>query len=145
MRLSLMLAVLLLSFGTVLGDDEPTPPVERQPALETVVARGAVVEGRIETDTPVRVEGRVRGDLRVKGPVTVASSGRVDGDIAAHEVRIRGGVTGRVEATGVVEIAASGRIEGEVAGGSLVIEEGGVLEGQSRAGARISGETKENS
>ncbi len=98
----------------------------------SVIAPGMRVVGRIETDGPVRIEGRVDGDVHGKGQVTVASGAVVEGDIYTAEAILGGEVRGGIAAEKRAEVQATSTINGDIVTPRIAIQEGGQLNGSLR-------------
>jgi cytoskeletal protein CcmA (bactofilin family) len=88
--------------------------------------------GRIETEGPVRIEGRVDGDVHGKGQVTVASGAVVEGDIYTAEAILGGEVRGGIAAEKRAEVQATSTINGDIVTPRIAIQEGGQLNGSLR-------------
>lgn len=90
------------------------------------------VEGTLTAGARLRVDGRVRGEVRVEGVLEVAPGGRIEvGPVHAGDVRIAGEIVADVRAVGTVELWNGGRLEGDVRAASLDIEEGATFLGRS--------------
>jgi len=90
------------------------------------------VEGTLKAGARLRVDGRVRGEVRVEGVLEVAPGGRIEvGPVRAADVRIAGEIVADVHAAGTVELWNGGRLEGDVRAASLDIEEGATFLGRS--------------
>jgi len=92
--------------------------------------KGVKLEGTVELPGTFRLEGEVKGTVRCKGQVIVGEHARVEGDVQGAIVSVAGQIKGNVTGKSRVEILSSGAIEGEVSTTCLVIEPGGVLDGQ---------------
>ena len=75
------------------------------------------------------IEGSVEGSVLSEGQVVVAPGGLVKGTINAKSLTVRGRVEGVFKVTGCLEILGTGWVEGEVELGTLVVDEGGTLQG----------------
>lgn len=95
-------------------------------AVETVLGEGATFEGNISSEGSVKVEGTLKGDLKVDGTLVVGPNGSVTGDISAGGVIIFGEVNGKIDA-GALEIKSTGKITGEILIETLITEAGGVM------------------
>jgi cytoskeletal protein CcmA (bactofilin family) len=86
----------------------------------------------------VVLEGRLEGEMDIRGMVSIGPDGTTVGRISAQEVVLKGSVEGEVEASNRLVITASGKLSGGMDAPRLVIEEGGRLQGRCRmsAGAR---------
>lgn len=109
--------------------EEETEPFDSLPTLpkahsSTVVAEGITFAGIIRGEGAVQVEGRVEGEIDLKGSVTVATTGTVQGPITADTVRIAGEVQGSITAREHLCLERTGSIHGDVATASLMVENG---------------------
>lgn len=118
-----------MSFRSV-GDanDIATP----DDAVFSLIDRHTTVDGSLETQYDLRVDGQVLGTLRCAGTLYVSDGATVDATIEAGNVVVAGSVAGAIRCTGRLEIQASGVVRAEVATASLVILEGAIFEGQIR-------------
>lgn len=98
-------------------------------AVETVLGEGVVFEGIISCEGSMKVEGELRGDVKVGNSIVVGPNGSVTGDINAREVIIFGKVAGKIDAE-VLEIKSTGEITGEVLIETLITEAGGIMRAQ---------------
>jgi len=116
-----------------------TPPAAGEGGGTSVIAPGMKVVGDVETSGILKIEGTVQGSIRGARQVVLGRSGVIQGDVQAEEVILGGRVVGTVTATERVEIQSNSVIEGDVHTRSIVVFEGGLLNGNVRmdlAGAK---------
>ena len=100
------------------------------PAVHTLLGKDTLWKGEVHCGpTSLRIEGRVEGTIHGSGEVTIAPSGFVEGTIQAKHLIVTGKVKGVVKVTECLEIHGTGLVEGEAEVGSLVVDEGGRLQG----------------
>ena len=109
-------------------DEIPSLPV---PLSSTVIATGVTLSGSLRGEGIVQVEGVVEGEIDLKGAVIVAPTGRVEGPVTAETVHIAGCIVGDVVARDHMRLEKTGSLEGDVTTVSLVVEDGGHLNGRS--------------
>ena len=111
--------------------------IEPAQAVHTLLGKGTVWKGDIHSGpNSIRIEGTVEGTIHSEGEVTVAPSGVVKGTIHAKHLIVTGRVEGIFKIAECLEIHGTGWVEGEVEVGSLVVDEGGTLQGScTRRGA----------
>ncbi|WP_028563131.1 bactofilin family protein [Paenibacillus pinihumi] len=102
---------------------------QRLSSMETLIGQGTKAEGKFHCETGIRIEGEYHGDIECKGDVIVGEYGVCKSSISAQDVTIAGVVYGEVHTRGVLTITASGQLHGSTTAHSLVIQEGGVLNG----------------
>ncbi len=108
------------------------PPARRRSdgiAL-SIVAKDMTVMGDLETDGVVKVEGRVRGNIRAGSQVLVSAGAIVQGDLHTREAIVAGEVHGAIHASERVELQASAAVVGDVLTPRIAILEGGRLSGE---------------
>ena len=94
--------------------------------VETVLGEGATFEGNVSCEGSIKVDGVLKGDMKVDRTLVVGPNGSVTGDISAGGVIIFGEVNGKVDA-GSLEIKSTGRITGEILIETLITDAGGVM------------------
>jgi len=99
-------------------------------AIHTLLGKGTLWKGEIQAgQNSLRIEGTVEGIITSDGEVTIAPTGDVRGTIHAKHLIVTGRVTGIFKIVECLEIHGTGYVEGEVEVGSLVVDEGGTLQG----------------
>jgi cytoskeletal protein CcmA (bactofilin family) len=98
----------------------------------SIIASDMTVIGDLETDGVVRVEGRVRGTVRVGAQVLVAAGAVIEGDLHTQEAVVAGQVSGAIHASDRVELQATAVVAGDIHTVRISIVEG----------AKVSGEVK---
>lgn len=111
--------------------------VEATQAVHTLLGKGTIWKGDVHSGpNSIRIEGTVEGTIHSEGEVTIAPSGIVKGTIHAKHLIVTGRVEGIFKIAECLEIHGTGWVEGEVEVGSLVVDEGGTLQGScTRKGA----------
>jgi cytoskeletal protein CcmA (bactofilin family) len=109
----------------------PTPP----PASEEISAylgKETVFEGKMTFEGVFRLDGKFEGEVFESGTLIVGETAIVKGKIALNTIIINGLVEGDVYAKARVEIHSTGKIYGTLFTPILVINEGGILEGNCK-------------
>jgi len=75
------------------------------------------------------IEGSLEGTVLSEGHVTIAATGLVKGAIHAKRLSVMGRAEGVFKVEGCLEILGTGWVEGEVELGTLVVDQGGTLQG----------------
>ena len=108
---------------------ESLPPPQK--VSSTLITQGITLKGTVEGEGVVQVEGTVVGEFNMVGAVIVADTGVVKGPITADVVRVAGKVEGNVTAREHMRLESTGALTGDVTTASLVVEDGGRLNGRS--------------
>lgn len=106
------------------------PRTDAAPAIHTLLGPGSLWKGEAHLGTAsLRIEGTLEGTIYSEGEVTVAPTGLVRGTIHAKHLIVTGRIEGVFKVEGCLEIHGTGCVEGEVEVGTLVVDEGGTLQG----------------
>ncbi len=97
----------------------------------SLLSKKVKIEGDIQGDEDLRVEGHFKGTIKVVGDLYVGQSGVVLADIEADNIVVQGQVTGNVLARNQLEIQSSGQLLGDCTAKSIDIREGAIFEGRS--------------
>jgi cytoskeletal protein CcmA (bactofilin family) len=100
----------------------------------SIIAAGMQVVGDVVAEGIVKVEGSIRGNVRVGRQVLVAKGGLVEGDIQTREAIIGGEVRGAIQASQRVEIQPASVVHGDLTTPMLLVQEGGEVNGILRMG-----------
>lgn len=100
------------------------------PAIHSLLGKDVTLTGEIHTgDRSLRIEGTVDGTIHSTGEVSIAPGGLVKGTVFAKHLIVTGRAEGIMKISECLEIHGTGYVEGDVEVGSLVVDEGGTLQG----------------
>jgi len=106
----------------------PRPLGVEQESFATLIGRQTSIQGELNIQESVRVDGHLRGQIRAASEqavaVVISASGRVEGDITARRVVVAGRVSGHIHALDRVELHAGCLVQGDIRYGSIAIEHG---------------------
>ena len=109
-------------------------PMPSKPKTESLIAPDITIEGKIEGAGHVRIAGNFKGDVNVRGDLTIEPNARVTGSVRAEKVTIAGELLGNIESAVHVELLASGALTGDLKAGSLSVAAGSRMRGQVEFG-----------
>ncbi len=102
-----------------------------------IIGAGTVIEGEINTNGDIRIDGTLVGKLSVKGRLVLGSSGQVDGEIVCQNADISGSVKGKINVTDLLALKSSSKLSGDIITNKLAIEPGAVFTGSCSMGGII--------
>lgn len=111
----------------------PTP-TPGKPLAESLIAPDITIEGKIEGAGHVRIAGSFKGDVNVRGDLTIEPNARVTGSVRAEKVTIAGELIGNIESAVHVELLQTGALTGDLKAGSLSVAAGSRMRGQVEFG-----------
>jgi cytoskeletal protein CcmA (bactofilin family) len=90
---------------------------------------GTKVSGKLLFEGATTIDGEIEGEILVHGNLTIGEHAGVRGKISATSVVVLGKVTADIQADKKIEIQPPGIVVGDVFTQTLVIGDGGILEG----------------
>ncbi|MFZ9980611.1 MAG: bactofilin family protein [Cyclobacteriaceae bacterium] len=100
----------------------------------TLVGKGTVIEGNIETSGTIRIEGKVTGNVTSRSKVVLGPLSSVLGDILALNADIEGEVKGNLEIGELLTLKSTSVTEGDIQTSKLVVEPGASFNGKCTMG-----------
>jgi len=102
-------------------------------AITTIIGADAVVEGTIEFEGTIRIDGGIRGSIISKsGTLIIGENAHIEAEISVNRAVIMGAVEGTVEARDRIEAYPPSRINGNIQAAAISIESGVVFNGLFR-------------
>jgi cytoskeletal protein CcmA (bactofilin family) len=102
------------------------------------IMEGTTIEGEIRSDSNVRIDGRVKGTISVRGRLIVGASGVIEGDVTCQSSDIEGTVNGKINCQDLLSLKATAKLNGDINTKKLAIEPGAVFTGNcSMAGGIV--------
>jgi len=101
---------------------------------ESIFGAGVSIDGKIEGDGDVRIAGKFKGELQIKGDLTVEKGARIAAKINANTITIGGEVEGNVLASSHVELLETAQLIGDLKGSSLTVAAGSRMRGHVEFG-----------
>ncbi len=101
---------------------------------QTVIGPDCVIDGQIELDSDLVIQGRINGMVRVAGVLDIAASGEVTGTIVAGTVRLAGKVTATLIAEQGLTLGESAALSGRLFTTRLSITDGAMFDGDINVG-----------
>jgi cytoskeletal protein CcmA (bactofilin family) len=107
-------------------------PVKVDLRLQTIIGPGTQVNGDIEVQGGLRVDGSVTGKVVSSGPLTVGQEGRIKApSVEAVSATIGGFLDGDITAPERIRLERTARVNSNMVTRILIIEEGAVFNGSS--------------
>jgi cytoskeletal protein CcmA (bactofilin family) len=112
-------------------------PDPRDSLVNSIIGAGSAVDGDIDIDGLLRVDGDVRGSIRATGKVVVGAAGRIQASIRAQSAIIGGVVKGDVYVSDRLRILSGGVVIGNVFAPRMEVEDGTVVHGDVAVTGRL--------
>lgn len=98
--------------------------------VHTMIGADAEVTGDLALSGGTIVYGVIRGNIITNGPVRIAKTGAVFGDITASDIHIGGSIEGNVQVKNMAELGQQSVLKGNLECTKLLIEEGATFAGK---------------
>ena len=109
---------------------------------ESFIAADLAIDGKIEGVGNVRIAGRFKGDVHVRGNLTLDAGAHLTGQVSARQVIVGGELHGNIEGAQRVELQETGVLVGDLKAGSLTVAAGSRMRGQVEFGWDEKGESR---
>ncbi len=118
--------------------------------VRSALSAGTVIQGKLSFDTPVRIDGKLSGEVYSSKVLIVGETAQINADIEASSLVIMGKVKGTISASEGVQLCSGSSVEGNIKCPSLIIDSGAIFNGSSEmtslkqraAISQTAGETK---
>ena len=97
----------------------------------SILSDGVNIEGKITSNGNVRIDGKVNGDVFVKGNLTLGPSAEIKGEVSAKNMTASGRVEGVLKIDDKLTLESSSVVKGDIITKILVVEEGAKFDGKS--------------
>jgi len=87
-----------------------------------MIAAGAKIVGTVETETDLRIDGELEGEIISKSKVIIGTTGLIKGKINCESATIMGTINGTVVASNIVSLAQSAKFTGDIETNVIAIE-----------------------
>jgi cytoskeletal protein CcmA (bactofilin family) len=97
---------------------------------------GTKIEGKVFTETDIRIDGTVVGTIYSKGKVVVGASGVIEGDIECKNAVVEGKFSGNLVVAELLQVTENAVVEGDVSTGKLMVHSGSTFNVTCKMGAQ---------
>ena len=105
--------------------------------VRNIIGKGTIITGNIETVGNIRLDGKLKGNLRAESKVALGIGSKVDGDIFAQNAEIEGEVIGTIRIDEMLVLKPTAVVTGDIYAMRLVVEAGAVFNGSCKMGENL--------
>lgn len=105
-------------------------------STSNTIGKGTTIIGDIETFGNIRIDGKIKGNIKTKSKLVLGNSSHVEGNILAQNAEIEGEVIGTIEVSEVLVLKPSANIKGDIITGKFVVEPGAMFNGSCKMGEK---------
>ena len=98
------------------------------------LVQGTNIEGSLQADKDIRIDGTLTGTLNCKGKVIIGPTGYISGDVQCENAVIEGRFEGMMMVSDVLHVKETARVEGDVTTQKLVVQPGSIFNVKCKMG-----------
>jgi cytoskeletal protein CcmA (bactofilin family) len=114
-------------------------PTEKQfsSGSATLISPGTILNGDIVSETDLRIDGTVKGNIKCSSKIIIGSTGFVDGNVEGGNADITGKVQGNVVVKEFLQLRGSCNVSGNLTAAKLQIDPTAIFNGQCQMGGAV--------
>lgn len=93
------------------------------------LVKGTVINGNITSQSDIRIDGTVTGDIKCQAKLVIGPEGYIEGEITCQNAVIEGTIHGNIRAEEKLKLGRTASLNGKITTGSLDIEPGAAFNG----------------
>ncbi len=101
----------------------------------TLIGAGTTLKGDLSSNSDLRIDGTVIGNIHSTAKVVIGANGVVEGDISGNQADIIGKVTGNIKAKDLLQLRGDSTVTGNLYAEKLQVEPSATFNGQCHMGA----------
>ncbi len=95
---------------------------------------GTSLDGNLTTESSIRVDGTINGDVTCNGKIVLGTEGSIIGNVVSTQAEIEGSVQGDLQVEDLLILQKTAIVKGAIKTGRLVIEDGAQIGGNVQTG-----------
>ncbi|HZF65060.1 MAG TPA: polymer-forming cytoskeletal protein [Chitinophagaceae bacterium] len=104
---------------------------EKQPSgSATLISAGTTLKGDLLSDTDLRIDGTIKGNVSCSAKIIIGSTGFVDGNIEGSQADVMGKVHGNIAVKELLQLRGECSVLGNISAAKLQIEPTATFNGQ---------------
>jgi len=103
--------------------------VENNLGAVNLISSTTTVTGDIATESDIRIDGTLNGNLITKGRLIIGANGNIEGDIRCKSAEIEGVMKGKIIIDELLSLRSTSSFTGDITTSQLLIEPGAIFQG----------------
>lgn len=100
----------------------------------TLIGAGTTLKGDISSNSDLRIDGTIIGNVSSTAKIVIGASGNVEGDISGNQADIVGKVSGNIKTKDLLQLRGDCTVNGNVHAGKMQVEPTAIFNGQCHMG-----------
>lgn len=101
----------------------------------TLISSGTTLKGDISSNSDLRIDGIIIGNINSKAKIVIGASGQIDGDLEGNQADVVGKVTGNIRTKDLLQLRGDCIVIGNIYAGKLQVEPTATFNGQCHMGS----------
>jgi cytoskeletal protein CcmA (bactofilin family) len=110
----------------------------------TLVSAGTTLKGDVSSNSDIRIDGTVVGNVSSSAKIVIGTNGVVEGNITGNQADIVGKVTGNIKTKDLLQLRGECVVKGNVYSAKLQVEPTATFNGQCHMGGVASSNAPES-
>jgi cytoskeletal protein CcmA (bactofilin family) len=110
--------------------------------INVFCGKDSVFNGKMISEGIFRLDGKVEGEIFHSGTLIIGETAVIKGKVEVDALTLNGIVEGEITAKDRLEIHSKGKLYGTISTPILVVQDGGIFEGNCRMGQKSDNETQ---
>ena len=103
----------------------------------TLIGAGTILKGDITSNSDLRIDGTITGNIHSSAKVVVGANGIVEGDISGNQADIIGKVNGNIKVKDLIQLRGDCMVNGNLYAGKLQVEPSATFNGQCHMNSTV--------
>jgi len=103
----------------------------------TLISSGTTLKGDISSNSDLRIDGTVIGNIHSSAKIVIGANGVVEGDLSSTQADIVGKVSGNIRTKELLQLRGECAVTGNLYAGKLQVEPSATFNGQCHMGANV--------
>jgi len=96
----------------------------------TLISAGTTLNGDVASETDLRIDGTIKGNVICSSKIIIGTSGLVEGNVTGLQADVSGKVMGNIEVKELLQLREESNVEGNIMAGKLQIEPSALFNGR---------------
>lgn len=93
-----------------------------QSGKTSMIGTGTVIHGEIISQSDIRIDGKLVGNVKCSAKVVVGNQGEIEGNIIAQQADVTGRIAGNINVKDLLNLRSNAAIHGDIVAGKISME-----------------------
>lgn len=112
-------------------------PEKTAPGSATLISSGTILRGNVQSDSDLRIDGTIHGNVTSSAKIVVGPTGFVEGNIEGANADVTGKVKGNIVVKELLQLREKSNVEGNLNAGKLQVDPAAIFNGKCQMGPQV--------